>query len=153
MAPGWKSGSSKRDGNLQQFLEGTKSPTAKPPVTKCQKETSSTPVDTEATPASQVTGTASPTHAQSNTMGAPEEGTADATSTPVDMESPVSQHDHSAMPPHSNHSNTKAPATTSTPSTPPPVQSTSKTPATTQASSLATAARVTTGTTLPLPLP
>jgi len=104
-------------------------------------------MDTEATPAPQVAGTGSPTHAQPNTMGAPEEGTRDATSPPMEMEStPASQHYHSAMPPCSNCSNTKAPAAASTPSNP-PVQTTAKIYATIPASSLVTAARVTTGTT------
>jgi len=105
-------------------------------------------MDTEATPAApQVAGSGSPTHAQPNTMGAPEEGTRDAISSPMEMEStPASQHYLSAMPPCSNCSNTKAPAAASTPSNP-PVQTTAKIYATIPASSLVTAARVTTGTT------
>jgi len=53
MGPGQKPGSSKQNGSLLNFLAGSQTPNVKLPASKCMKDTSSTPMDTEAPPTSQ----------------------------------------------------------------------------------------------------
>jgi len=60
MAPGWKTNSSKRDGNLQQLFEGNLPSSTKTPATKWKKDTSSTPMDMEGSLASLDTASGSP---------------------------------------------------------------------------------------------
>jgi len=143
MTPGQKSKSSKRDGNLQQLFEGSLPSAAKPSTTKHQKDTSSTPMDTEGSLASQATESASSIQSQCNPTGNLVKDTAATTTTPMDKEAtPITIQDCSAMPLHSNHSHTQAPTAASTSSSS-PAQSSHTVSATVPASSIATAAKAT----------